>query len=84
MPTFTISFNDELAKTVESEVKKGKYSSKSEYFRNLVRQQHLEEEKEDYYIETIEKDDEDFSLLQKRKNNNKKFVELSEILKHVA
>jgi len=38
--------NDELAEIVEREMKRGKYGSKSEFFRSLIRKVYLEQEKE--------------------------------------
>ncbi len=37
MPTYNISLNKELADIVDVELKRGKYSNRSEFFRQLLR-----------------------------------------------
>ncbi|OGC82633.1 MAG: hypothetical protein A2V81_03950 [Candidatus Abawacabacteria bacterium RBG_16_42_10] len=77
MVHYNITLNQELADIVDREMKKKKYSNRSEFFRDLVRRQYLAEE--DYSIEEILPGDPDYKFLQslKKKSKSSKFKVLN-------
>ncbi len=75
MVTMNISLNKELAEIVEYEVKHKKYANRSEFFRDLIRKQYIEN---DLDIEYVDKDDPDYKLAQKLKKNAE-YVDESQI-----
>ncbi len=77
MTTYNISVNDELALIVEEVIKTQKYANRSEFFRDLVRKFYVNNNQ--YKIEELNENDEDYKLLQKREKQVS-FVKLSEII----
>ena len=76
--TFNISLNKDLAKEMENEVKRGKFSSRSEFFRFLLRE-HIMSKHSPYVIEKISKDDFDYKTIQTR-SKKAEFIPLKELL----
>lgn len=76
MKTYTISFNPDLAKVVQKEMKRGKFDNTSEFFRDLVRQRFLWN---GWEIEEIGPDDPDYHE-SKKALRTEKFIPLSEVL----
>ncbi|MBI2483563.1 ribbon-helix-helix protein, CopG family [Candidatus Uhrbacteria bacterium] len=79
MATYNISLNDELARIVDIEIKEKKYSSRSEFFRDLVRQKYVTHE-DRHDIETLSSADPDVMIIQDRKNDAS-FVPLNNLLR---
>lgn len=78
MTTFNISMDDELAEFVDQMMKRFKFSNRSEFFRDLVRQKYIEETG---VIEQIYPGDPDYELIQREKLKNDEFIDLEEVLK---
>jgi len=68
MVHYNITLNQELADIVDREMKKKKYSNRSEFFRDLVRRQYVEE---DYAIEPVLPGDPDYALAKERLKKSK-------------
>lgn len=80
MPNYNISLNDELAELVDIEIKEGKYSSRSEFFRDLVRQRYVTDVGR-HDIEIVPSTDPDAALVQSRKGDAS-FIPLNDLLRH--
>lgn len=78
MPNYNISINPALAKVIDQEIKAKKYSSRSEFFRDLVRDRFVEGSGE-YDIAPLSSSDPDYALLKKRKRGAR-FIPLSNLL----
>jgi Arc/MetJ-type ribon-helix-helix transcriptional regulator len=78
MAVYNISLNDELAEIVDMQIKIQKYSTKSEFFRDLIRHKYVKD-MEDFEIERIDGRDPDYDLVQNRKKNAK-FIPISNLL----
>lgn len=79
MPNYNISFNDELGQIVDAQIKEGKYSSTSEFFRNLVRQRYVNDEDDRCDSEVVSLTDSDATLVQDRKRDAS-FIPLNTLL----
>lgn len=79
MPNYNISLNDELAMVVDTEIKMRKYSSRSEFFRDLVRQRYVTDE-DLCHIEIVSPKDPDTALIQSRKKDAA-FIPLKSLLR---
>ena len=64
--------NNDLADFISQMLKKYKYANRSEFFRDLVRKEYLKERKviDNCAIEELHPDDEDFKIIEERKNNS--------------
>ena len=80
MPNYNISLNDELAELVDIEIKEGKYSSRSEFFRDLVRQRYVADDGR-CDIEVVSPTDPDAVLIQSRKKDAS-FIPLATLLRN--
>lgn len=78
MPNYNISLNDEIAQIVDTEIKEKKYSSRSEFFRDLIRQRYIVDV-DRCDSEAITSTDPDAILIQKRKVNAS-FIPLNDLL----
>ncbi len=78
MPNYTISLNDDLALVVDTEIKRRKFSSTSEFFRDLVRQRYVTDE-DRCEIEVVSPTDLDAALIQNRKKDAS-FIPLNDLL----
>ncbi len=78
MPNYNISLNDELALVVDTEIKTRKYSSRSEFFRDLIRQRYVTDD-DQCEIEVVSPTDQDAALIQNRKKDAS-FVPLNQLL----
>lgn len=78
MPNYNISLNDELALVVDTEIKMRKYSSRSEFFRDLVRQRYVMDE-DQCDREALSSEDPDAVLIQSRKKDAS-FIPLKRLL----
>lgn len=79
MPNYNISLNDELAMVVDAEIKIRKYSSRSEFFRDLVRQRYVTDE-DGCDVEVLSSEDPDTALIQDRKKDAS-FIPLKSLLR---
>lgn len=79
MPNYNISLNDELAAVVDTEIKVRKYSSRSEFFRDLVRQRYVTDEDQCDHSEALSSEDPDAVLIQSRKKDAS-FIPLKSLL----
>ena len=79
MPNYNISLNDDLAQIVETEIKEGKYSNRSEFFRALVRNRYVADD-DRCTIETVSVDDSDAAIIKQRKHDAS-FVPLKRLLR---
>lgn len=77
--TYTISFNPDLAKVVQKEMKRGKFDNTSEFFRDLVRQRFVWN---GWEIEKLSPNDPDYKL-SKQIRKTDEFISLSEFLKTI-
>ncbi|MBI4273045.1 ribbon-helix-helix protein, CopG family [Candidatus Uhrbacteria bacterium] len=80
MPNYNISLNDEIAQIVDTEIKERKYSSRSEFFRDLIRQRYVTDQ-DRCDIEVVAPIDPDAILIQKRKKDAS-FVSLNDLLRN--
>lgn len=80
MPNYNISLNDELAMVVDTEIKIRKYSSRSEFFRDLVRQRYVTNA-DQCDIEVVSSNDPDAALIQSRKRDAS-FIPLNDLLRN--
>ncbi len=78
MPNYNISINRELAQIITREMKSRKYSSRSEFFRDLVRDRYVVGGSE-YAIEELPNGDKD-TLVIKRRKKEAHFVPLHTLL----
>lgn len=65
---YNISINEELAIVVEQAMKEGRYSNRSEFFRDIVRHYYVEN---NHFIEEISNEDNDIKIIKERKKNPK-------------
>lgn len=79
MPNYNISLNDELAAVVDTEIKMRKYSSRSEFFRDLVRQRYVTDE-DQCDSEVLSSEDPDAAIIQSRKKDAS-FIPLKSLLR---
>ena len=79
MPNYNISLNDDLAQIVETEIKEGKYSNRSEFFRALVRDRYVTDD-DRCDIETVLPDDSDATIIKQRKRDAS-FIPLKRLLR---
>ncbi len=79
MPNYTISLNDDLALVVDTEIKRRKFSSTREFFRDLVRQRYVTDE-EECDIEAVSPTDPDAVFIQRRKKDAS-FIPLNSLLR---
>ncbi len=78
MAVYNISLNDELAEIVDMQIRVKKYATKSEFFRDLVREKYVKNV-ENFDIIELDVNDVDYSLVQSRKENAK-FLPISNFL----
>lgn len=64
MTTYNISINNELDFIIKSEMKKGCYANRSEFFRELIRNRYVIKQNN---IEILHENDDDYRLIEKRK-----------------
>lgn len=64
MATYNISINNELDMIIKSEMKKGRYANRSEFFRDLIRERYVHPYND---IEVIDEHEPDFARIEKRK-----------------
>lgn len=80
MITYNISFNEELATVVEAMIRKGKYANRSEFFRNLVRDNCLEDD--ECVIEELDTSDPDYRFIKEgKKDKNTKWIPIKDVAK---
>lgn len=79
MPNYNISINSELARVIDREIMEKKYSSRSEFFRDLVRDRFVAGD-EKYDIAALSLRDPDYALVKKRKLGAR-FVRLNDLLR---
>ncbi len=80
MPNYNISLNDEIAQIVDTQIKERKYSSRSEFFRDLIRQRYVTDQ-DRCDIEVVTPTDPDAILIQKRKKDAS-FISLNDLLRN--
>lgn len=78
MPNYNISINSELAQVIDRAMREKKYSSRSEFFRDLVRDKFVIGSEEND-ITRLSSSDSDYALVKKRKRGAQ-FVRLNDLL----
>jgi Arc/MetJ-type ribon-helix-helix transcriptional regulator len=73
---YNISINEELAEIVEQMMKAGRYTNRSEFFRDLIRKYYINEM--DMVIEELDENDPDYKYIQERKKDAE-FITLEEL-----
>lgn len=78
MTTYSISLNNELAELVEKEMKSRRFSNRSEFFRDLVRNKFFPSENT-AQIEEIPEYSRDYKTIQER-SKNPEFIDFEDVL----
>lgn len=73
---YNISLGTELSKIVEREMKRRKFSNRSEFFRDLVRRVFVDEE---VTIERLSPSDPDYKLAMKRMKRGEKYLTAEQV-----
>ncbi len=78
MPNYNISINQALAKVIDREIRERKYSSRSEFFRDIIRDRFVVGSAE-YNIAPLSTGDPDYAVIEKRKRGAR-FIPLNSLL----